>query len=102
MFWQNFQFPAFSLTGIFFGHFPCFPCAVVTMDMYTEVCDQRKSLVTHLSEQTTDTSDWQSNCFTYIIHLTGLRPAEAYHYFLHPPYLELNQHLVKLPLFVCI
>ena len=25
------QFPVFSLTGIFFGHFPGFPCAVGTL-----------------------------------------------------------------------
>ena len=25
------QFPVFSLTGNFFGHFPCFPCAVGTL-----------------------------------------------------------------------
>ena len=25
------RFPVFSLTGIFFGHFPCFSCAVGTL-----------------------------------------------------------------------
>ena len=25
------KFPVFSLTGIFLGHFPCFPCAVGTL-----------------------------------------------------------------------
>ena len=25
------KFPVFSLIGIFFGHFPCFPCAVGTL-----------------------------------------------------------------------
>ena len=34
--WESLQleqtkFPVFSLTGIFFGHFPCFPCAVGTL-----------------------------------------------------------------------
>ena len=25
------KFPVFSMTGIFFGYFPCFPCAVGTL-----------------------------------------------------------------------
>ena len=31
------KFPVFSLTRIFFGHFPCFPCAVGTLERVVSV-----------------------------------------------------------------
>ena len=30
------KFHVFSLTGIFFGHFPCFPCAVGTLALVAQ------------------------------------------------------------------
>ena len=35
------KFPVFSLTGIFFCHFPCFPCGVGTLN---GLCSQRKHI----------------------------------------------------------
>ena len=39
------KFPVFSLTGIFVGHFPCFPCAVGTL--YEEEREAGLALMGH-------------------------------------------------------
>ena len=36
------KFPGFSLTGIYFGHFPGFPCAVVTVSWLKGVQEVHK------------------------------------------------------------
>ena len=46
------KFPVFSLRGNFFGHFPCFPCAVGTLHWPLSLTEELKKgeLVNNVSE----------------------------------------------------